>query len=225
MPNYTFETITVNKIGACDEYIRANVDWVSIFDGLTSNPLVVHTLESLTELQLTNLTTLLGSYVDPNIYLVVDHTSTLTLHSHFTNDSINVIIDNKEVIQTLIFPVKTSDTYVLDTAKTVIEYNCPNPQAFLNTTSGNITLDIFDITRNCCVSSRTVNLNEIATSWNTLAQSGSTVGNTVYRSLMFSGLMNTTPNHDVIFQFRGATSNSDFSFRMNGLQYIYYNVL
>ena len=226
MSHYIFENIIVNKPGACHQYIQKNVTWNNDFNGLSTNPLRIEVLRPLLEEELNSLTILLNNYVDPSIFLQLNRTETICLHSHFTTDSDNVVMNDSNVIQTFIFSGNSNESNVaLDSAKTVIEYLCPNPQTFLNDKSGNITLDIYDITRNVLIASQNIELNTIADEWNTLAQSGSSNTSTLYRSLMFTGLMNKNTSHDCIWQFRGKTSRSDFTFRINGLQYIYYDII
>lgn len=225
MSSYQFPEVVCGKVGACDQYIRKNIDWISNFQGVSSNPLTIYTEIPLTEIQLSDLTTLLNGYTDPEIYLSFDHVDTLTLNSKFNNDPDNIIIDGKNVIQTFIYSTQNiSIPTVLDGMKTIVEYHCPNVQNYLNTTSGNISIEIYDLSRNLSISTQTINLNEIAVSWNNLAQTGSTEGNTVYRSILFTGLMNKSPNYDVALQLRGSTSDSNCKFRCNSLQYLYYNV-
>ena len=226
MSHYIFEDIIVNKLGACHQYIAKNVTWKSDFNGIASGPLRVEVSRPLSEEELSILTTLLHNYVDPTIFLQLNHTESICLHSHFTTDTDNVVINDSNVIQTFIFSGSSNDNNVtLDSAKTVVEYMCPNPQVFLTDKSGSITLEIFDITRNILIASQTIELGIIADEWNALAQSGSLDTSTLYRSLMFSGLMNKNTNHDCVWQFRGKTNRSDFTFRINGLQYIFYDML
>jgi hypothetical protein len=222
---YPFPDKICNKPSALHEYINANIDWSVHFFGLSTGPLLIYADIQLTEIQLSNLTTIVNNYTDPAVYLAFDHVDTLTLNSKFNDDNDNVIIDNKNVIQTFIYSTQNISTpTVLDGLKTVIEYNCPNVQNYVNTTSGNISIEIYDITRNTSISSKTVDLNEIAQSWNTLAQTGSTQGSTIYRTILFTGLINKSPNYDVVLQLRGSTSDSNSKFRCNSLQYLYYNV-
>lgn len=225
MSTYPFENITVNKPGACDQYIRSNIDWVSNFNGLSTVPLTIYTLEPLTDTQLSALTILINGYTDPEVFLSFDHSSNLPMHTH-TNDCMDLtVIDNKSVLQTIIYEINNSNnTIVLDSIKTIVEYTCPNVQNFLNKTQGTITLEIFDITRNTIICTEIIELNEIATKWNTMAQTGSTEKDPVYRSHQFTGLRNVNPNYDTVWQLRANIDTIDFCFACNGLQYLYYNV-
>lgn len=225
MSSYQFPNIVCNKVGACDQYIRANIDWVSNFDGISTGPMTIYTNNPLTDIELTNLTTLINSYVDPAVFLAFDHAETLPLHSNFNTDADTDIINQKSVIQTFIYStLNIRKPTVLDAMKTIVEYNCPNVQNYLNTTTGNISLEIYDTTRNVSITTNIIDLNEIAVNWNILAQTGSTEGNTIYRSALFTGLMNKSPDYDVVLQLRGLTSDSKCEFRCHSLQFIYYNV-
>lgn len=223
--SYSISDIICNKPGALHKYIQDNINWDINFVGVSTNPLVISTDIELTEIQLSELTNILNAYVDPVVYLAFDHVDTLTLNSKFNDDLDNIIIDNKNVIQTFIYSTQNISTpTVLDGLKTIVEYHCPNVQNYVNTTSGNISIEIYDITRNISIASKTVNLNEIAVNWNNLAQTGTTQGSTVYRTILFTGLMNKSPSYDVVLQLRGSTSNSNCKFKCNSLQYLYYNV-
>lgn len=224
MSSYTFPNINCNKPAACDKFIRENIDWTVNFNGVGVPPLTIYTTNPLTDVQLTDLTSVLNRYVDPEIWLSFNHTDTLAMHSHFTNDMDNVIINNKKILQTFIFNGKNTNNLVLDSLKTVVEYNCFNVQSYANTTSGSISLEIYDITRNISIASQTIELTDIAVGFHALAQSGMITGNTSYRSVSYDGLMNKNPNYDCIWQIRGTKSDDNFDFRCNSLQYIYYNV-
>lgn len=225
MSNYPFPNIVCNKSSVCDEFIRANINWNDNFNGISTPPLTIFTNTPLTDNQLADLTTLLNTYVDPVVYLSFAHTETLAMHSHFTSDTDNVIFDDKKVIQTIIFNSKNNNsTVVLDSLKTIVEYTCPNLQNYINATSGSILIEIYDLTRDISIASKTIDLNEIAVGFHTLAQTGSSQSNTRYRSVMFTGLMNKNPDYDCIWQIRGWKSDDNFDFRCSSLQYIYYSV-
>jgi hypothetical protein len=224
MFTYNFSNKIIQKVGALQNVLEQSA-FRDIFDGISYAPLVVSMKSELTQLQLSNLTTLITNYTDPAFYLTLDHTTSLSLHSHFTTDTDNVIIDGNDILQTLIYTANIDSNIVLDSCKTIVELYCPNVRNYLNKTTGSINVEIYDITRNWSIASQTIQLNNIAVQWNALAQSGSTIGNTVYQSTQFTGLMNKNPDYDTIFQLRGTTSDSDFTFRLNGLQYIYYNII
>lgn len=225
MSSYSFPDVVCGKVEACDQYIRKHIDWVSNFQGVSTDPLTINSEIPLTEIQLSDLTTILNAYTDPEIFLSFDHVDTLTLNSKFNNDLDNIIINGQNVIQTFIYSTQNiSIPTVLDGLKTIVEYHCPNVQNYVNTTSGNISIEIYDISRNISIASKTIDLNEIAINWNNLAQNGSTGESTIYRTILFTGLMNKSPNYDVVLQLRGASSDSNCEFKCNSLQYIYYNV-
>lgn len=222
--SYPFPNIVCGKAGACDAYIRANIDWGNHFSGISTVPLTVYTDTPLTSTQFSSLTILINAYVDPAIFLVFDHADTLTLNSNFNTDSAT-FINGKNILQTFIYStLNISTPTVLDGVKTIVEYHCPNVQNYQNTTTGNISLEIYDITRDVSIATNNISLNEIGTKWNDLAKTGSTQGNTVYRSTLFTGLMNKSPNYDVVLQLRGNTADLNYQFRCNSLQFLYYNV-
>jgi hypothetical protein len=224
MYTYNFPEKTIEKTGALEQQLEQS-SFKDILDGITYPTLVVSMKSELTTLQLADLTTLINNYVDPAFYLTLDHTNSIALHSHFTTDPDNVIIDDANILQTFIYTANVDSNIILDSCKTIVEYYCPNTQSYLNKTTGSINVVIYDITRNTSIASQTIPLNEIAVQWNALANSGSTTGNTVYRSTQFTGLKDKNPDYDTVFQLRGTTSDLDFTFRLNGLQYLFYSVI
>jgi len=224
MSNYSYPNITVNKPGACDQYLRNNLpgSCVNNYQGLSTSPTIIEFNRSLTFDEINDLNILMSNYIDPDIFLVLDHTETVALNSNFSNELNNTIIDDKCVFQTIIFKNQNNNSLILDSMKTVIEYNCPNVQNYLNTTSGNISLEIYDITRNYSIGSISLDLNEIGVHWNTLANENNTSGNIIYRSFQFTELGNICPDYDIILQLRGTQSDSNFDYRLHSLQYLYY---
>lgn len=229
MSSYPFPNVVCGKAGACDAYIRANINWASHFQGISTVPLTVYSDIPLTEPQLAALTILMNAYVDPAVFLVFDHVDTFPLHSHFTNDTDNSIFDGNVALQTFIFSSNNiSNNVVLDSLKTVVEYKCPNVQDFLNITSGNSLqtgLSIKDLTRNIPIASQNININDIVTVWNNLAHTGVTGGNIQYKSIQYTGLMNKNPGYDCIWQlYTPDPIDPNFTFRCHSLQYLYYSV-
>lgn len=218
-------TKSLSLLDAFQNYMKTNN--APLYEGceLTGTDLIVKTSGTLSEEQLATVTTLVTDYVEPPYYLSFSRTESLALHSHYTSDSDLVQADGRSVVQTLIFTNRNQEIegQVLNCIKTVLEYNTPNLQNFVNTTSGSIAFEIFDITRNVQICLNELDISEIATGWNTLAQTGSTSGNTVYKSHMCGGLADKTTDYDCVYQFRLSTSHPDFNCRMNGLQYLFYN--
>ncbi len=84
---------------------------------------------------------------------------------------------------------------------------------------------IYDVSRNVTIATHEILLNEICDRWNTLGAANQTTPDTVWRSFMFDGLMNTICNYDCVWQIRGTVSDpATFDYRVNGLQYLYYGV-
>ena len=223
--SYPFEK-QVTKADAFDSYLKKNVSWPSDYQGLSTsqNQAVIFVMRELTTEEQTDLQTLVNNYTDPAVWLTFDHVETMAMHSHYTDDTDNHIIDGQDVLQTFIFcNMNTPDT-VLDSLKTIVEYKCNDLSTFAASTDGNITLSLYDVTRDVQILSSTIELNEIATRWNTLAEQNVTK-DVVFRSAQFYGLMNTVPNYDCVWQLRGSVEPpGSFTYRVNGLQYIFYNV-
>jgi hypothetical protein len=224
MSSYNF-TKEISILLAFDNYMKYNNS--PLYDGsnLSGFNLNVLTTSELNSEQIVIMNQLVNEYIEAPYYLDLTRTESTTLHSHYTSDSDLVQSNNKSVVQTLIFNNINEDSGdLLNCVKTVLEYNTPNLQNFINITSGSIDFEIYDITRDYLIFSDTIDISSITNNWNTLAQTGSTSGNnTVYKSFMCTGLLDKTTDYDCIWQFRMATSSPNFNARMNGLQYLFYN--
>jgi hypothetical protein len=203
-----------------------NVNNAPLFAGFSSTQGVLSILTSdvLTTSQLDMLTTLVNNYIDPPYYLQLDHKNSVPLYSQYTSNKDLAMSDNSLlVLQTLIFPGETTEDIVLDEIKTVFEYHCPNVQNFLNSTTGSLTYQIYDMSRNIEITTQTIDLMSegIIPKWNTLAQTGSTISNSIYKTKQLNGLMNKTPNYDCVWQLR-LSNPTLFSARINGLEYLYF---
>jgi hypothetical protein len=228
MCTYPFPDVNCTIPEACDVYIRNNINWVSNYQGMSTNPLTIYTTDPLTQDQLSTLTTLLSNYNDPPVWLQYDHTTSYPLHSHFTSDPDNTINNNEITLQTWIFSEQElkNNNLVLDSMKSIVEYNCPNVQNFLNITSGSTLqtgLTINDLSRNITIASQNIDIDDIALVWHNMAVSGTTGGNVQYKSIQYTGLMNKNPNYDTIWQLTTPKPiDPNFTFRVHSLQYIYY---
>lgn len=225
MSEYAFVK-NLTLFNAFEKYMTTND--APLFNGfeITGNNLIIKTSDILSEEQINTLTNLVIDYVEPPYDLNFDHTESLALYSLYTNDANLVQVNDRSIVQTLIFTNRNNEGSgnVLDCVKTVLEYNTPNVQNFLNVTTGSIEFEIYDITRNYQILLDTIDISSIVSDWNALAETGSTSGNnTVFKSHMCCGLMDKTTDYDCIYQFRIKTSNPDFYVRMNGLQWIFYN--
>ena len=123
----------------------------------------------------------------------------------------------------------TNNNLAVDNLSTVVEYNTNNVNDFISNTSGSIYLELYDVTDNLILTSTTIPLNEIATTWNTLAEGGSTIGNTIFRQetlpSMVSITSTITSGNTFIWQILGNTSDDTFNIRLNGLQKPIYQII
>lgn len=189
--------------------------------------LTVNTSTELSTDDQTRLTDLINAYVNPPYFLMLSRTNAVPLHSHFTLDDPDVI-DGKTVLQTYIYNGNTTadSGEVLDGIKTVVEYKVNNVQTWVNNTTGSLSFEIYDISRNITITSRDIELGSIAQQWNQLAQTGSTEGSTLFRTELFTGMMNVSPGYDCVWQMKGKVDPPDtFDFRVNSYQELFYNKL
>jgi hypothetical protein len=216
MSQYNF-TKSVTKPPAFDDYLRKRVD-SAVYDGvaISGDSVILLTKSELTPAQLSQITQWINDYVDPEIFLQYNHTESSPAYSDFSNST------SLFPLQTLIFVNRNQDNQVLDACKTIITYSTEDVSQFANVESASITFEIYDITRNWQISTQTIDItSDILASW----KSQGTGSAESYKSAMFTGLYNKVPDYDCIWQFKASVSNPNFKVRMNGLQYIFYDVL
>ena len=227
MASYTFSGVVVNKPSALDKQIRQTVAWVADYIGLeVSTNVKVNVSRALTTPELDQLTTLVNSYVDPAEFLTLNRTEIYPMDSKYADATNPITAGGKYVLQTIIFANRNEPSVVLDSIKTIVEYQCPNLLAFsLNSASKSITLEIYDVSRDVVIATQTIALSEIDTAWDQQALSNPTGASTKWRSAQFYNLYKNTTNYDCIWQFRGTSSHPAlFSFKINSLQYLFYDV-
>jgi len=217
--NHTFIT-TYNKPNAFKAYIMENLTWVTRIElDPLSNSVTLFSDTELSPLDLETATTTIDSYVDPESFLIFKQAYNNPMSTKFNTDE-SLIIDGKKVMQTFIFTKPILDNLILDSLKTVVEYNCPDTSLFDLQSGESITLQIYDITRDVEILNRTILLDEIETKWN-----GLLVGSdTVFRSAFFGGLQYALPDHDCVWQICVECSNTNFRVRLNSLQQLFYEI-
>ena len=217
-PNISFQE-------GLDQYLLNNLG-SELYNGVVFNDelFIIITNSVLTNDEITNLQTLLQNYTAPPYILTFNSTDTLTMHSHY-NDDTDVISDSSgnSILQVMIYNNSNNPNTVIDGLKTIVEYYCPNVQNYLNVTSGSLYIQIFDITRQIAITEKTIDISNITSSWNTLAQSGSTQSNYVLQSVLFDGLNNKTCGYDCIWSTMVKPSDSNFKVRFHSLQHLLYN--
>jgi hypothetical protein len=222
MPSYQF-TKTVNKAEAFNIYLQENFP-VNLVVNIEGTNVTCVSVDALTSEQETLLTTLITDYVDPEVFLQFSHTESLSGVSEKSNQQ------TPRDVQAYIFPSTTNitDGTVLDALKTIVKVQCYNVETLLNTpalTTGSVTINVHDDTRNMDIGSETVNFDDVVSGWHTAATNGLTGEVVANKTVMFTGLINSSTNYDCIWSFRISTTDSRFYGRLNGLQQLFYNPL
>jgi hypothetical protein len=223
---YSFPKTGVQKIQALEYHIKSNISWINDYIGMSysENVVTVFASRTLTTEEETALDTLIVNYVDPDQFLIFDHSETCPMKSDWTNAPDGEIINDKTLVETLIInnTAGGSDD-VLDAFKTIVEYYIPNVSLLGTGSTASINIEIFDTTRNYLIANTVVELGSIQNTWAVLAESGSTAPNTQFRSTMISGINKRLCNHDCVWQLRCSTTpNNIFDVRFNSLQYLFY---
>lgn len=209
---------------AFDAYLRAHIDWVADYEGFSTGPVTVYVSRALNPTEKSALDALVAAWVNPAKFLIYDRVEPLPMYTNLVTDAQSpTLVDGKKVLQSFIMTNRNSEDNVMDALKTIVEYVCPDPVAFAaDPVARDITLELYDITRNVSISTLVIALGDIQSAWNALNTSDATA---TWRSAMFMGLHTKTTNYDCIWQIRAAASTpSTFTFRLCGLQQIFYSV-
>jgi len=216
--SYSF-TKNVNKIPAFQAYLQQNF---SLFTGFNSdgNQFTIYTSETLSSQDEALLNQLIADYVDPEYFLTLENTQSLSgLSKRCIGTSTPLIV------QSLIFPKRIENGLVLDSLKTVVSFLVEDITTLIGSTSGIVTWSIFDYTRNFEIGTQEFDFSDKVIEWATAASNGQTGSVDFYRCMMFDGLITKTTNYDCIWQFKLSVSNPNVTVQMNGLQMLYYNVI
>ena len=219
---YTF-IATVTKPNAFKNYVAENIAWATsnvVIDQLAGNVKLYSTYE-LSPMELDSATTTIDQYVDPEQFLVFKRANNTPMITQFS-DEITLEADGKKVMQTFIFTDPSTEGLVLDSFKTIVEYNCPDTQAFGLVSGASIDFEIYDLTRDLQVLSENIPLSEIETKWKGMNLSPE--NDTVFRTSFFGSLHYQLPTHDCVWQIRVSVSHPEFKVRLNSLQQLFYEV-
>jgi hypothetical protein len=125
---------------------------------VTENEVDVVTSQPLTSSQAAQLATIVNNYTDPAVSLQLDTTQTMPSSSVLTSTS------TLTPVMTFIFTDQINFDQALDGIKTIIQVSSTNPPTFV-TSPVQVTITIFDITRNIQVASQIVDLTSVFTKW------------------------------------------------------------
>jgi len=222
---YTF-IAEIEKPAAFESYLQNNLAWVANYQGNSINTLdnnvKLYSDRELTPLEQSDTTTLIDNYEDPEVFLIFEHGETTPMNTLFT-DEVDLTVGGKKVLQTFIFNIpQNEEETVLGSFKTVVEYNCPDTQAFGLISNASIDMEIYDCSRDVQVFQTTISLAEIETKWQGMNLAPE--NDTVFRSAFIGGLQYQLPSHDCVWQIRVSTSHPEFKVRLNSLQQLFYTV-
>jgi hypothetical protein len=227
--SYVYADKEIGKPPALDKAIRqaASLPWTSdSYDGVSTNPLTVYVLRELTVEEKQALDDVIANYVDPSEFLIFNHTENCPMITAYSNSSKLAIVDGKKVMQNFIFPNQNQPNLVLDAIKTIVEYRCDDVTLFSQEPNDRqITVEIYDATRNVSITSIDVPLAEIADQWDQQAQSDPDSKGAAWRSIMFTGIHNKTTSYDCIWQLRLSSPNITFFVGLGSMQNIFYDVI
>lgn len=219
MSSYSFIKAGIVKTFAFEAYLEQNFPQYQDFS-YTDPDLVINTTVVLDGPQLADLQTLVDDYTDPDVFLLLDTTTTDACCSMYTSSPIP-----ENVLSFIFSPVNPVGSSTFNALKTVMEYSTEDISAFANgNTSCTVIFEIFDYTRDIQISSNTLDITDILEAWQTLAQTQSGPQYKL-RSFMIEGLRNVIANYDCIWQFKISVSNPNVRVRTNSMQRLYYEIL
>lgn len=218
--SYNYIKPNVNIPNALTEYLQNNYP---LFGNMSySDPdLTVNTTSLLTSEQETEAQTVVDNYVDPDEFLTLDVTTTDFSWSKSTNSADPV------AVQTFIFSPNTPNANgsTFDALKTVMDYSTDDVSVFSNGPTGcTVTFQIYDQTRDYLLVNNSIDITDIVTTWQGLAQGGATGPQKVLRSHLVQGLRNLITNYDCIWQLQYGVTDPNVTVRSHGVQSLYYNI-
>jgi len=219
MPDYTFNK-TVTKTFALDAYLVANFP-IAVTISVSGDILTVTTVDALSQTDLDTLTALITAYTDPEVFLQLDRTESMSGVSEECHTT--TLMD----VQSIIFPSNTNaqDGTILNALKSVLKISGSEAD-FSNLGTGSVTVTLYDFTRQTLIDSIVVDVSETIAAWQAFdLGNSSNPKDPAYKSFMFEGLHALSTNYDCIWTFRVAVSDARIYARLNGMQKLFYTPL
>jgi hypothetical protein len=174
--------------------------------------------EALTETELTALTTLVNNYVDPSVYYQLTKVDNFPMMSNYTSSTSLLPVGS------IIYSNTNSATLVMNQVKLVIAMQCLNTATFTNTSTGNVTFELLDKTRNVVIVPETViDVSSILTNWSldTEANTNGYPNGYLTKVIQLYDFANAFPNHDIILQFNLSSCETDVSVAVECIQFLW----
>jgi hypothetical protein len=223
MSSYTLEISKVQKMGAFNEYLTANLPF---YDGFTQTGttfiITTKTVLSIEEHQL--LLDKIADYNDPEYWMQLANVEDLLLA---TNPVASV---DMYVFTSFINSYRMVNETVCDSIKSIVQITTNSVEQFANyvpdTNTDTVTLQIFDYTRGIVISEITRSMQPSFSYFKEQANNGYTGVSKHYSSVQFYGLKNSMPNYDCIWQLRASRSTNyqDVAISFQGFQKLFYYI-
>jgi hypothetical protein len=220
---YPFVLPQIKMVAGFDEWCISNLPKEYGYQGNTGDPstttFTLYLSKELTTQELTDLTTLLQNHNDPAYWTTLAKVESTSLHVDLTNSTITI------PLSTFIFCPNDMDNAKLDSLKILVQYHTPQLESFLNfdTESVNtITLELYCLTRNLLLLTKTVGINDILIDWKTRANNSETGAFDKWKTLQLYNLHSVITSFDCIWQFRLSVSNPLVYVALTSLERIFY---
>ena len=221
--NYTFSLPTnpIIKFNAFISYINNYSTYKLTNLSMQDNNIII--ISSSVEFDSTvqaDLQTYISDYVDPEVWLTLDHIDNQYLTTTISNSSEPVIM------QTFIISPE-SDGTVLDQMKTVVQCSTSDITMFQNWNSNvnPITIDLclYNFSESNILKQYSYDQNHIGTSWSNAANNGTVGAASNWNIIQLYSILDVLPTSDCIWQIKSSISNSNVYHGFNSIQKLYYN--
>jgi hypothetical protein len=215
--SYTYVT-AIKIVPAFVKYLQENFSshYVGILANQDDTSITVD-LE-LSETDLTELTTLVNNYIDPSIFYQLNKVDNFPMMSNYTSSTTLLPVGS------IIYSNTNSSNMVMNQIKLVIAMQCLNTATFTNTSTGNVTFELIDKTRNVVIVPETViDVSSILINWSAETSANTTGYPNGYltKVIQLYDFANAFPNHDIILQFNLSSCESDVSVAVECIQFLW----
>ncbi len=219
---YVF-TKNISKFDAMHAYFRERQPKYLNFSA-ENDVVTLYLSAELTEAEQASMATLVAAYEDPEFWLTLERTEEQFLSTKFTSSTTPVVLQSF-----IVSPYNASDVLVMDSIKTVINFEVLDIQDLLTIppeTPFTITIELYNFTQSETVITEVKDIADKIQMWRDEASGLSeATSRSHWSTLQMFGLKDYVPGADNIWQFRVNVSYPLVRVALNSVQKLFYNVL
>ncbi len=219
---HNYFNITVNKQVAMVRYLaEGGFDFYADYqynDGVVD----VMTSRQLNQSELDDLTAYMNAYVDPEVYLDLQNTTTDTFKTTRINSS------SLQNVQLFFYPHSTitNGDLSFNAIKTLFLLECDDITSMLAFSGqASITYRIYCETRGVEIFSDTIDITELCNTWKQQAMSGTVGAVSSYKTHLCEGLRHVVANYDCVWLYQLSISIPNVYVSILSKQMLYYQLL